>query len=106
PILLALGATSPAANADTVDIPSLPIAYGDETNPESLGVVPFFAGQAFEQNGTYTICWASLSRPATTLEALRCSCKGTNMRILGSARRSYASRRDQRLGFGRRNSVL
>jgi hypothetical protein len=49
--VLALTATSPAANADTADIPSLPIGSGDETGPESLGIPPLFDGSAFEQNG-------------------------------------------------------
>jgi hypothetical protein len=52
--VLALMATSPAAQADTADIPSLPAPIGDEISPESLGISPFFGGEAFEQDGTYT----------------------------------------------------
>jgi hypothetical protein len=51
--ILALTATSPAANADTVDLPVLPVG-GGEIDPQSLGIAPFFIEQAYEQNGTYT----------------------------------------------------
>ncbi len=51
--ILALTATSPAANADTVDLPVLPVG-GGEIDPQSLGIAPFFTGQTYEQNGTYT----------------------------------------------------
>ena len=51
---LALTATSPAANADTIDLPALPSATGSETDQENLGIAPLFSGSAYEQNGTYT----------------------------------------------------
>jgi hypothetical protein len=51
---LALTATSPAANADTIDLPVLPSATGSETGQENLGIAPLFTGSAYEQNGTYT----------------------------------------------------
>jgi hypothetical protein len=52
--VLAMTATSPAANADTVDLPEFPATSGAQIAPESLGVAPFFAGEAYEQNGSYT----------------------------------------------------
>lgn len=51
---LALTATSPAANADTIDLPVLPSATGPETGQENLGIAPLFTGSAYEQNGIYT----------------------------------------------------
>lgn len=53
--VLALILTSPAAIADTADLPVFPVAdVGSATGFESLGVPPLFAGQAFEFSGTYT----------------------------------------------------
>ena len=52
--VLALAAASPAANADTVDLPVLPITGGETIDPESLGIAPFFTEQAYGENGTYT----------------------------------------------------
>jgi hypothetical protein len=53
--VLALAAGSPAANADTADLPVFPVIDpGSATGVESLGVPPLFAGQAFEFSGTYT----------------------------------------------------
>jgi hypothetical protein len=77
--VLALAAASPAAQADTVDIPSLPIANGNEIIPESLGVLPFFGGEAFEQNGTYTDLLGFTVTTGGAGEPL-CRCNGTNMR--------------------------
>jgi hypothetical protein len=52
--VLALTATSPAANADTVDLPDLPSLTGEPINPESLGVAPLFTALAEQYNGSYT----------------------------------------------------
>ncbi len=52
--VFALAATSPAANADTVDLPDLPSLTGEPINPESLGVAPLFTALAEQYNGSYT----------------------------------------------------
>jgi hypothetical protein len=54
--ILALAAGSPSANADpaVVDLPDLPTTTGSQISPEALGIAPFFAGEAYEQNGSYT----------------------------------------------------
>ena len=52
--VLALILTSPAAVADTVELPDLPIATGDESNFVSTGLPPYFLESSFDQPGTYT----------------------------------------------------
>jgi hypothetical protein len=52
--VLALTATSPAAQADTVDVPVFPSGSGETIDPQSLGIAPFFTAEAYEQQGTYT----------------------------------------------------
>jgi hypothetical protein len=51
---LTLTATSPAANADTIELPALPSPTGSETGQENLGIAPLFTGSAYEQNGSFT----------------------------------------------------
>ena len=51
---VALAAATPAAQADTVELPDIPDLSGNIFDQESLGGPPFFDGIAFEQNGTYT----------------------------------------------------
>lgn len=54
--VLALAAGSPSANADPaiVDFPDFPTTTGLQIAPEATGIAPFFAGEAYEQNGSYT----------------------------------------------------
>jgi hypothetical protein len=52
--VLALIVTSPAALADTVELPDFPIATGDESNFVSTGLPPFYLESSFDQPGTYT----------------------------------------------------
>lgn len=49
-------AIAPAATADpsTVVIPDFPSTTGDRIAPENLGILPYFAGEAYQQNGHYT----------------------------------------------------
>jgi hypothetical protein len=51
---LGLTATSPAANADSVDLPVFPNETGTQTDQEFVGLAPLFTGSTFEENGTYT----------------------------------------------------
>jgi hypothetical protein len=51
---LALTATSPAAKADTVDVPDVPDETGIETGQEYFGLTPLFQGDSFEGNGNFT----------------------------------------------------
>jgi hypothetical protein len=52
--VLALIVTSPAALADTVELPDFPIATGDESDFVSTGLPPFYLESSFDQPGTYT----------------------------------------------------
>jgi hypothetical protein len=52
--VLALAGGSPAANADTVELPDFPTTTGDQISPETLGIPLLFGGEAYEQNGSYT----------------------------------------------------
>jgi len=51
---LALTATSPAAKADTVDLPDFPVGTGPGTDQVQLGIQPLFSETTFDQQGTYT----------------------------------------------------
>jgi hypothetical protein len=51
--VLALAATSPVANADTVDLPDFPDLGNDETGLESLGAPPLVDGIALQDTGVY-----------------------------------------------------
>jgi len=44
--VLALAATSPAAQADTVDLPDVPTFSGETKDSESVGIAPLFGGEA------------------------------------------------------------
>jgi hypothetical protein len=52
--VLALILTSPAAIADTVDLPEIPLPTGPETVEGSFGLPPLFMGQSLEANASYT----------------------------------------------------
>jgi hypothetical protein len=52
--VLALIVTTPAALADTVELPDFPIATGDQSDFVSTGLPPFFLENSFDQPGTYS----------------------------------------------------
>jgi hypothetical protein len=52
--VLALTVTSPAAVADTVDLPDVPTFSGETMDSESHDIAPFFGGEAYQVNSTFT----------------------------------------------------
>jgi hypothetical protein len=52
--VLALILTSPAAIADTAELPEIPLPTGPETVEGSFGLPPLFTGQSLEGNASYT----------------------------------------------------
>ena len=51
---LALTTTSPAASADTIEIPDFPVGTGAATDQAYFGLAPFYDATSFEQSGSYT----------------------------------------------------
>jgi hypothetical protein len=53
-LALTLTATSPAAQADTVDLPDFPVPTGGGTDYVQLGVPPIFTESTYDEQATYT----------------------------------------------------